>query len=177
MKRKTIFALIFVFALGAAAFLLPALGSRAQAQQACTEFRAIGQEALPTPHPLLPTDTWGGDVYATLGGDFLSGIVSGNDGDMSSQGVGVTAKNGFYTYVFGTDSFTVEEHAAAGWAPGKVGLGDFRGEAKIVAGTGRFENASGNLTVAGPFIVWSPDGENYYGRFNAEIHGSICGVE
>lgn len=177
MKSKTVLALIFVFAVGAAAFLLPAVGSRAQAQQACTPFRAVGQAALPTPHPLLPTDTWGGDVYASLGGEFLSGIFSGNDGDQSWQGAGGTGKNGLYKFVFDSDSFTMEVHAAFGFPPGKVGLGDYRGQGEIVQGTGRFENASGNLQWAGPFIIWSPDGEDFYGRFDPEITGNICGVE
>jgi hypothetical protein len=177
MKRRTILALISVLVVAVAAFLLPALGPRAQAQPACTEFRAIGQATLPTPHPLLPTDTWGGDVYGSLGGEFLSGIFSGNDGNQSWQGAGGTGKNGSYTFVFGSDSFTMEVHAAFGFPPGKVGLGDYKGAAKIVQGTGRFENASGNLQWAGPFIVWSPDGENFYGRFNPDIRGNICGVQ
>ena len=180
MKSKTILALIFVFAVGAAAFLLPALGQRAQAQQACTPFRAVGHAALPTPHPLSPDDTWGGDVYASLGGEFLSGIFSGNDGDTAGHGMTGMGTNGSYTFVFGTDSFTMEVgHAAWPFPPGKVGLLDYRGQAKIVegSGTGRFLYASGNLQWAGPAIVWSPDGENFYGRFNPEITGSICGVE
>jgi hypothetical protein len=178
MRRKTILALIFVFAAAVAAFLLPVLGPRAQAQQGCTEFRAIAQATLPTPHPMKADDTWGGDVYGTLGGQFLSGIFSGNDGNQSWQGAGGTGKDGSYTFVFGSDSFTMEVHAAFGFPPGKVGLGDYRGSAKIVpgTGTGRFQYASGNLEWAGPFIVWS-QGENFYGRFNAEIRGNICGVE
>jgi hypothetical protein len=177
MRRKTILVLISVLAVAVVAFLLPALGPRAQAQQACTPFRAVGQAALPTPHPMLATDTWGGDVYGSLGGEFLSGIFSGNDGDQSWQGAGGTGKNGLYKLVFGSDSFTMEVHAAFGFPPGKVGLGDYKGNGKIVQGTGRFENASGNLAWAGPFIVWSPDGENFFGRFNPEIRGNICGVE
>jgi hypothetical protein len=180
MRRKTILALIFVLGAAVAAFLLPALGPRAQAQQGCTEFRAIGQASLPAPIPLHPdTDTWGGSVYGSLGGEFLSGIFSGNDGNQSWQGAGGTGRNGSYEFVFGSDRFTMEVHAAFGFPPGKVGLGNYRGSAKIVegSGTGRFANASGNLDWAGPFIVWTPDGENFYGRYNAEIRGNICGVE
>jgi hypothetical protein len=182
MKKKTILALTFVFAVAVVAFLLPALGPRAQAQQACTEFRAIGQATLPTPHPLLPTDTWGGDVYGNLGGEFLSGIFSGNDGDTSEHGMTGMGTNGSYTFVFGTDSFTMEVgHAAWPSAPGKVGFLDYRGQAKIVegSGTGRFQYASGNLQWAGPAIVW-PDQSSPFGvqgRFNAEIRGNICGVQ
>lgn len=178
MKRKTILALIFVLGAAVAAFLLPALvGPRAQAQQACTEFHAILQAALPSPHPLQQSDTWGGDVYGTLGGEFVSGIVSGNDGNDSWHGVSGTGRNGSYTFVFGTDSFTMEVNAAFPGPVGKGGLGEYKGEGKVVQGTGRFVNASGNINWAGPFIVWSPDGEHFYGRWNAEIRGNICGIQ
>jgi hypothetical protein len=184
MKRKTILALIFVFAAAVAAFLLPALGPRAQAQQGCTEFRAIAQVSLPPLVPLNPeTDTWGGYFYGTLGGQFLSGIFSGNDGDISWQGKTGVGGNGSYTFAFGlnlSDTLTIHVgNFVAPNPPGKIGLGDYRGSAKIVpgTGTGRFQNASGNLDWAGPFIVWSPGGENFYGRYNAGIRGNICGVE
>jgi len=178
MRRKTILTLIFVFAAAVAAFLLPALGPRAQAQQACTEFRAIGHATLPTPHPLSDTDTWGADVWGTLGGQLLSGYVTGNDGNTSGHGVTGMGTNGSYTYVFGTDTIVVEiAHAAWPFPPGKAGLGYYRGAGKIVQGTGRFANASGNIDWAGPFMVWTPDGTNYQGRFNPEIRGNICGVE
>ena len=179
MRRKTILALISVLVVAVAAFLLPALGPRAQAQQACTEFRAIGHATLPTTHPLSPDDTWGADVWGTLGGEFLTGYVTGNDGDPHGNGMSGQATNGHYTYTFGPgDSVVVEiGHAAWPFPPGKAGLGYYRGTGKIVQGTGRFQYASGNVDWAGPFIVWSPDGENFYGRFNAEIRGNICGVQ
>ncbi len=178
MSRKTIFASIFVLTAALAAFLLPMLGPPAQAQQACTELRALGQATLPTPHPLLPTDVWGGDVYGNLGGQFVTGIFSGNDGNTMGHGVTNQGRDGSYTFVFGPDSFTIEvPHAAWPFPPGKGGLGYYRGAAKIVQGTGRFQNASGNLNWSGPFIVWTFDGENFHGRFNAEIRGNICGVE
>ncbi len=181
MSRKTTITLVLVSAVAVAAFLLPALRPRAQAQQACTPFRAIGQAELPTPVPLNPDDTWGGYVYGTLGGEFLSGIVSGNDGNTFGHGVTGMGTNGSYTFVFGTDSFIMEvAHAAWPFPPGKAGMGDYRGAAKIVegSGTGRFEYASGNLNWTGPFIVWTPDGGvTWQGRYNAEIRGNICGVE
>ncbi len=179
MTRKSILPLIIVLAVAVAAFLLPALGPRAQAQQACTPFRAVGQAALPTPHPMLPTDTWGGDVYGSLGGEFLSGIFSGNDGETGGHGVTGMGTNGSYTFVFGSDSFTTEvAHAAWPFPPGKAGMGDYRGTAKIVegSGTGRFQYAWGNLEWSGPFIVWF-DQLGVHGRYNADIRGNICGVE
>lgn len=178
MRGKTIIALTFVFAIAVAAFLLPALRPRAQAQQACTEFRALGHGTLPTTHPLSPDDTWGADVWGTLGGQFVSGFVTGNDGNTFGHGVTGMGTSGSYTYVFGTDTFVVEiAHAAWPFPPGKLGLGYYRGAGKVVQGTGRFHNASGNVDWEGPFIVWTPDGENYYGRFNPEIRGNVCGVE
>lgn len=176
MKRKTIVALIFVFA-AVAAFLPPTLGTLAQAQQACSEFRAIAHGTLPTTHPLSQTDTWGADVWGTLGGDFLSGYFTGNDGTISQHGVALLSTNGSYTFVFGTDSFTIEvAHAVAPLPPGEAGLGDYRGTATIVQGTGRFAYASGNIQTSGPFIVWF-DQSGVHGRGNFEIRGNICGVD
>jgi hypothetical protein len=83
MSRKPICAAVFILAAAFAAFLLLALGPQAQAQQGCMEFRAIGHGTLPTTHPLSPYDTWGADIWGTLGGEFLSGYVTGNDGDTS----------------------------------------------------------------------------------------------
>jgi hypothetical protein len=179
MSRKTILALIFVL------FAALAAGPQARAQQGCMEFRALSHAILPTPHPLNATDTWGGDVWGTIGGQFVSGYFSGNDGDISGHGVGATAKNGFYTFVLkdmndiDVGEFTMEVHAHFGFPPGKVGLGEYTGAAKIVQGTGMFANASGNISWAGPFIVWpgeeSPLGLT--GRYNAEIRGNICDVQ
>ena len=79
------------------------------------------------------------------------------------------------------DSFTYEvSNAVWGFRPGKGGLGNYQGNtAAIVGGTGRFASASGNLNVAGPFLVW-PDDNSLFGvsgRWNGEISGSLCGVQ
>lgn len=179
MKARIILAVILGFGLAVAvAFLLSAMVSQAQAQSACTEFRAVGQATLPTPHPLKPDDVWGGDVYGSLGGQFVSGIFSGNDGNTTQHGITGMGRDGSYTFVLGTDSFTMEVHHAAWPFPlGKVGLGYYRGTAKIMQGTGKFQNATGNLDWAGPFVVWTPDEVNFFGRFNSEIRGSICGIQ
>ena len=182
MKGKSIFALIFIFAIAVAGFLMPAVGLRAQAQGGCTPFEAIVQGIYPSPLPLVSADdSWGGPIYASLGGEFLAGNMSGKE---EGSGHGTTGKGTGTTYkvCFGdcTHSFTYEAVNAV-WPvqPGKVGMGYYQANsAKIVQGTGRFQYASGNLNVAGPFIVWTPDnGTTWLGRWNAEIKGHICGVE
>jgi hypothetical protein len=180
MGRKITICLIFAFAVAVAVLLLPAA---AQAQGQCTEFRAIGQATLPSPYSLLVggPNVWGGDVYGSLGGEFLSGIFSGNDGTSYEHGVSNVGTNGTYVFNFGPDgSFTMNvSHAAWPFPPGKVGLGDYRGTAKIVQGSGRFATAAGNLEWRGPFIVWLDNNSPFgvQGRYNAEIKGFICGVQ
>jgi hypothetical protein len=177
MSRKPILALIFILGIAVAAFLLPALAPQAHAQQGCLEFRAIGHGTLPSPHPLSPYDTWGADIWGYLGGEFLSGYVTGNDGATSWHGVTGTGPNGSYTYVFGADTFVVEiAHATFPFPPGKAGLGYYRGAGKIVDGTGRFQNAWGNIDWEAPFIVYA-NASIFIGRANFEIRGNICGIQ
>ena len=191
MKRKSAIALTLVLASAAGTFLLLAHSPQATAQQPCTEIRGIAQATLPSSYPLAPdTDVWGGPVYFTLGGESLVGGMSGNDGGDSQHG----ARGGRYQgYLCSTelpgalglppacqDSFTYEvANSVFGFVPGKVGLGDYKGNtAKITSGTGRFQGASGNLNVAGPYILWndstSPFGVS--GRWNGEFSGKICGI-
>lgn len=191
MKGRIFIALTFVLALAAGAFLLLALSPQARAQQSCTDIRGIIQATLPSSYPLAPeTDVWGGPIYFTLGGEFLVGGASGNDGGESQHG----ARGGRYQgYLCSPDlpgalgfpppcqdSFTYEvANSVFGFVPGKVGLGDYKGNtAKIISGTGRFQGASGNLNVAGPYILWndstSPFGVS--GRWNGEFSGKICGI-
>lgn len=192
MKLRSAIALSFVLALGAGAFLLLALGPQAKAQQNCTKIRGIIQATAPSSYPLAPdTDVWGGSVYATLGGEFLVGGMSGNDGGEFQHG----GRGGQYqVYLCSTDllpdalvlppacsdSFTYEVATSVfGFAPGKVGLGDYKGNtARIISGSGRFLGASGNLNVAGPFIVYSDSTSPWgiSGRWNGEFSGEICGV-
>lgn len=187
---KHVVVLTFVLAFAGGGLFLLAVGPEAQAQQACAEFRGVVQATLPTSYPILDTDVWGGPVYASLGGDILIGGMSGNDGDASQHG----ARGGRYRLdlcpppvpglpIFPlscADSFTYEvTNAVFGFAPGKAGLGDYKGNsAKIVSGTGKFLGASGNLNVAGPYILW-PDSSSPFtvrGRWNGELSGSVCGV-
>lgn len=178
MKRIMTRALTFVFAFAVVSFLLTALGPQVHAQQGCASFRALAHLVLPSAHPLSDTDTWGGDVRGTLGGEFLTGYETGNDGDAVGHGISNTATNGHYVFVFGTDSFTMEvAHAVFNFPVGKAGFGQYRGHATIVSGSGRFQYASGSFDLEAPFIVWTPDGTNFYGRGNETITGTICGLQ
>ena len=44
------------------------------------------------------------------------------------------------------------------------------------AGTGRFANATGNITTDGPFVAWNLDAPIPSGRFNNTITGMLCSV-
>ena len=178
MKRR-IRAWMFVFAFAIAPFLLTAIGPQVYAQQGCASFRALSHLVLPSAHPLSDTDTWGGDVWGTLGSEFLTGYETGNDGNVVSHTNANQATNGHYVFTFvGGDGFTVEvEHAVFNFPVGKAGFGQYKGHATIVSGTGRFQYASGSIDLEAPFIVWTPDGTNYYGRGNETITGTICGVQ
>ncbi len=179
MKHRAISALTFVFAFALVSFLATPLGPQVQAQQGCASLRALGHGILPSNHPInVEDDTWGGDAWGTLGSEFLTGYFSGNDGDAVGHGISNTATNGHYVFVFGTDSFTIEvAHAVFNFPIGQAGFGQYKGHATLISGTGRFQYASGSIDWEGPFIVWSPDGANYYGRFNPMITGTICGIQ
>ena len=185
MKRKSVIALSFVLTIAVGALLLPALGPQAQAQPGCLAFRGIVQGTLPTPYRLASTDTWGGDVYAIVGGTFMHGTLSGNDGITMGHGpILGQGRGGSYTiclqYPACTDSFTYEVPTAVfPFSPGQLGLVGYKGNtAKIAGGTGRFQGASGNLNVAGPAVVWPDENSSIGlgGRWNADLSGQICGV-
>ncbi len=185
MKRKIILGLQFVFAVATAAVLLSALGQQALAQQNCQAFHAIlqGRFPLEAPLPLREGDGWGGNIYGYLDQEPLVGIFSGNDGTVSwHQWVGM-GKDGSYKFAFGplanNNTFTIiATQATFPNPPGKFPLGGmYQAAWKIGEGTGRFQYASGNLHAKGPYLVWTEDNENFFGRWNAEITGNICGVE
>ena len=186
MRRKTILVMIFVIAAAIAAFLLPAAGPKAQAQQNCPSFHAILQAKLPVDVPLRPEDvgSWGGNIYAYLDQEPLVGIFSGNDGETSwHRWVGM-GKGGTYKFAFGpladNNTFTiVATQATFPNPPGKFPIGGmYQAAWNIMEGTNRFQNASGNLFTKGPYLAWTFDNwVTVEGRFNAEITGNVCGVE
>lgn len=164
--------------------------TNAWTQTECMPVRAVGQAYLGFETPLNQGDVWGGGMYLTLGGqEFLVGIFSGQDGtdvwngqnDRMGKG-----KGGAYTFAFNkqddgsyADSFTTAvTNAVFPNAPGKVGFGYYQGAHKIASGTGRFRNASGELVVAGTYVVfpWA-GGTAFGGRWNPDISGKICNVD
>jgi hypothetical protein len=120
-----------------------------------------------------------------LGSDVFLGVVSGNDGDETFRQHMGEGRGGAYTVCVGypacTDSFTYEvPHAVFPIPPGKGGIVPYYGNtAKIVHGTGRFQNASGNLNVNGPAFVWPDSGSPFgvSGRWNPAISGKVCGIQ
>ena len=190
MIRKSVVALTFVFVLAFAAVLLPVPGSQAQSRPGCKGLHGIVQGTLPSANPFATTDTWGGPVFASLAGEYLSGGLSGNDGTQYGQGPVSILKGGVYKVCFGSgpvwggpsdclDSFTYEVPQAVVIWPATNWLGSYKATVNITSGTHRFASASGHLEVAGPFILWtdanSPFGVS--GRWNGELNGSICGVQ
>lgn len=177
MSPKTRIALLFGAAV--AVFLLPALTPQTRAQDGCEPFHAILQLKLPGDMPLRPGDTWGGEVYATLGQEVLLGLASGNDGPQKQTGTTTLLLFTGGTYKFdlgGGNTFTAQANTStAPLLPKGPFFGTFRNSVRITEGEGRFRFASGNLVQSGPFLVYSFD--PLHGRFNGEVTGNICGVQ
>jgi hypothetical protein len=193
-----------IVVLAVAMLLWPTMGSPAQAQSGCKPFEAIVHATLPTSAPLALDDSWGGHLYGVLGGALSNGILSGNDGSETWRGhfgnMG-QGRLGLYTVGFNcapatggtyftdialsvcTDSFTYQvPHAVFPSPPGQGGLMFYMGNtAKIVAGTGKFKSAFGNLNVKGPAIAWQDtDLSNligWLGRWSPELSGQVCGIQ
>jgi hypothetical protein len=186
MTRKAVFALIFVLVVAVATVFLTAPGQHVQAQQNCPSFHGIIQARFPLepPLPLRDGDGWGGNIYGFLDDEPLVGVFSGNDGSVSwHQWVGM-GKGGTYKFAFGpiadNNTFTIiATQATFPNPPGKFFAGGtYQAGWKIAEGTGRFQNASGNLHANGPYLVSTTDGwVTVFGRWNAEVTGSICGVQ
>jgi hypothetical protein len=190
MKRKSVVALTFVFTVAFAAVLLPVASSQVQAQRSCKAFHALEQFSLPTTNQFAPTDTWGGPIFVNLGGEFLQGGLSGNDGTEYPHGPISIFKGGEYKACLTSapawggpndcsDSFTYKvPRAFVIWPAGKS-LGTYKATANIVKGTGRFASASGQLEIEGPFILWTDPNSPYgvSGRGNVDLSGRICGVQ
>src|ERR1035438_5635280 len=190
MRRKIVVASTFVFALAFALVLLIAPGSQVQAQQNCKAFHAFVQGSLPSANQFAPTDTWGGPIFVNLDGEFLQGGMSGNDGTEYPHGPFSIFKGGVYKVCLTSepvwhgsndclDSFTYKvPEAVVIWPTGRF-LGLYKATANIVKGTHRFASASGQLDIAGPFILLndpsSPFGVS--GRWNGDFSGRICGVQ
>jgi hypothetical protein len=184
--RRTMTAVLgLAFAVAVGTLLWPGPPSVQAQPSGCKSFQAIAQETLPTSTPLADKDVWGGPLFGMLGADLFVGVTSGNDGDEKWHGANGQGRVGSYTvcadYPDCRDTFTyLAKNSVFTSPPGKNGIGRYVGNsATIVGGTGKFQYASGNLNVAGPFIVW-PDTTSpfsFSGRWNGEISGTICGIQ
>ncbi len=75
------------------------------------------------------------------------------------------------------DGSTFELEATYNASPTSApGLFTLHETGKIVNGTGRFQNASGELTIQGPFVAPRKCGLAGVPRWISEIHGSVVGV-
>jgi hypothetical protein len=192
MKRITI--LLLGFVLTSAAETRPAprhragnvLHDGAPSQTDCKSFVGILQATLPTSTPVAQTDVWGGPLFALLGGEYLGAktVMSGNDGEQAwydSNMIGV-GKGGSYTvctdYPTCSHTFTFEVPVAIFPNPPDSPATYTGYSIKIVKGTGRFANATGALKVHGPAVGWPDDNPiGLAGRWNAEVLGTVCGVQ
>jgi hypothetical protein len=188
MKRKSVATLTFMFTLVFALVLLIVPGLQGQAKQSCKALHGFVQGMLPTANQFAPTDTWGGPIVVNLNGEFLQGGLSGNDGTEYPHGPVSIFKGGMYKACLTSaaawggpndclDSFTYKTQAVVIWPTGKF-PGSYKASADIVQGTNRFVSASGQLEIAGPFIVWNDSNSMFgvSGRWNGEFNGRICGV-
>ncbi len=165
------------------------LAISAAAQNSCVAVRGIAQEHLldfgnPDWQGGQPGYPWVGPVQLALGKDeVLIGKVSEYDGDRGPSGhVGQGRDTGNYVFDFGADgSFTMRyTHAVWPTLPkfqaAFTGTFHAEGSVDVTAGTGRFANATGNITSDGPFLAWNLNAPPPSGRFNNTITGMLCNV-
>ena len=157
------------------------------AQAACKPFAGVAQATLPTSTPVATTDTWGGPLFALLGGELLGpkAVLSGNDGDEAwyeDETLG-TGRGGQYTVCLNhptcSDTFTIGIPVAVFPIPSSD-LGTYLAyNVTIVKGTGKFAAATGDLKFRGTFIAWPDDSSpiGISGRWYPEIWGTICGIQ
>ena len=155
-------------AVAAISFLIWPSAGPSQAQSNCTSFEALGQMLIPTTQPLGAGHRWGGNVYIKMGDEYLRGLISGEDGTVVRQPNTGHGKNGLYIIGFDcvagtptwtcTDTINIEVPNSI-FGPGAPIFDQYQGNsAYINGGTGRFEFATGNTTVSGPYIVWPTGG-------------------
>ena len=159
-----------------------------QAQSACKSFDALGQLIIPTTNPLETGHRWGGQIYIKMDDEYLQGLISGDDGVVVRKTNLGHGTDGLYIIGFNcvtgtphwtcTDTINIEVPNSIFGATAPI-YDQYQGNsAYFNGGTGRFENAFGDITFSGPYIVWNTGGTPpRTGRFNPEMNGQICGVE
>lgn len=142
---------------------------------------------LSIPQPPVGVYGWQGPFLGTLDGQVVFGYYSPLPSTMPTQ-TGVVGKEGtpISKLDFGADGYIVTVSDNKGVfpiPPGHAGFGAYSETDKIDPrqGTGKFQNASGNLSYSGPWIWYpttsdtSPTGPGS-GIWHAEINGRICNI-
>ncbi len=187
-KFTSYFLPLGLISLTALALLFWSGANSIQAQAPCQSFEAVGQMLIPTTKPLETGHRWGGDVYIKMGDEYLQGLFWGDDGVVVRQPNTGHVSDGVYIIGFnctpGTPHWTCTETIRIDVTNSIFGAtapiyDQYQGNsAYFNGGTGRFQYATGNVTLSGPYIVWNTGGTPpRNGRFNPEIKGHICGVE
>jgi hypothetical protein len=161
----------------------------AAAQNNCTVVRGIAQEHLLDFNNLdwqggQPGYPWVGPVQLALGkNEVLIGKVSEFDGAAGpSNHTGQGLDTGNFIFDFGAEGSLTMRYTHAVWptlpkfVPAFNGSFHAEGSVDVTSGTGRFANATGNLTSDGPFLAWNLDAPIPSGRFNNTITGMLCNV-
>lgn len=125
---------------------------------------------------------WGGTVVAAIGDEVLEGTVSTVVIPFRKQTPGVVGMDRGTQYLYnfgGGNTFTLELQSAGTFPspPGKYPFGYYRDVSRIIAGTGRFANATGNVAQSGPFLAWfrvPGDFGTLTALYTPELHGKIC---
>lgn len=193
---------------GAALAATLLLAPSAWGQNNCQTFRAVIQANwidVAVASPLLPilqsswTGTqiplppsgvygWQGPFVGTLDGKVVFGYYSPLPSTTPPSQSGVVGKEGkpISKLDFGLDGAVVTVADSKGIfpiAPGHAGFGSYSETGKIdsTQGTGKFQNAFGNVSYSGPWIAYpttsdpSPTAPGS-GIWHAEINGRICNI-
>lgn len=176
MSRKTKIVMFFVFVVAA----FPALAQNND----CQSFRVLLQANLDLTATGIP---WSGQVRGFLNGaEPLIGTLSYLPGSNSGQtGQAGHETNDRAKFDFGVNGiFVTEPHTAVFPLRPKVAdpfaFGSYVATAKIapdpLVSSGRFVNATGNISIIGTFLVdlFSPESA---GIWNAEVSGKLCSVQ
>ena len=162
---------LFRVAMMFAAVAVPALS----ADQHCETGKGILQARIEVP-------TWIGDVHVVIGEtDVLTGafrpIAPPQRTGESGIGLETGLKLKFDFGAQGSISFEVPNGITLQPAPGPNGSAEYRGIAKVIEGTGRFEKTTGTLLIDGMYILWFEDPQNpatVWGRWNANLTMRLC---
>jgi hypothetical protein len=158
----------------ALAVAIMVFGSGAAAQDKCQEFRALSQQVFDT--ALL---NYVGPTYAKLGDEVLfdngQPRYAVRPPTTTCKGSNCVETDAQYLYDFGGgDTFTIQVQVATYDEP--PSFSQYRSMNKIIAGTGRFKNATGTLSESGPFLAWVDAKGVLQSRYNGELTGKICNV-